>query len=72
VEDSSFHPTAGFIATASRDGTAGVWSITDGALKHHLKKRVGAMKAVRFSPDGKTLAVGGVDRCVDIYRVVAG
>ena len=72
VEDVAFHPQHGFIATASRDGTAMVWSISDGSIKHRSARRGGAMKAVRFSPDGKTLAAGGVDRCVDIYRVVAG
>jgi WD40 repeat protein len=72
VEDVAFHPTHPYIATASRDGTAAVWSLTDGGVRHRLRKRSSAMKAVRFSADGGTLAVGGVDRCVDIYRVVAG
>lgn len=72
VENVAFHPVHPFIATASRDGTAALWSLTDGSMKHRLRRRQGAVKSVRFSPDGKTLAAGGVDRCVDIFRVVAG
>jgi WD40 repeat protein len=44
----------------------------DGSLKHRLGRHQAAVKSIRFSPDGKTLASGGVDRRVEVYRVVAG
>jgi len=72
IEDIAFHPTGDFAATASRDSTVCLWSLMDGSLKHRLRRHQAAVKSVRFSADGKTLASGGVDRRVEIYRIVAG
>lgn len=61
-------------ATASNDGTARIWELPDGRLRHVLTTQPGrvALNAVAFSPDGRTLATGGDDSVVRFWDVETG
>lgn len=55
IVDAQFDQRGQLIATASKDGTARVWSLADGRLLDTLEHDA-AMVSVSFSPDGSTLA----------------
>src|SRR5262249_24196361 len=55
VSDTAFSPDGQLVATASTDGTAGIWRASDGARLHVLQHH-GAVMHVSFSKDGRRLA----------------
>ena len=56
----TFSPDGRFLASAGRDHTAKVWDWHTGTIVHSLDFP-NEVVAVAFSPDSRTLAVGGVD-----------
>ncbi len=59
------------VATASWDGTIGVWPI-DGSAPTILGPVGSGINAVEFSPDGKTLFSAGVDGVLRVWDVSSG
>jgi len=41
-----------------------LWNTADGALRHELTGHTGAVSAVAYAPDGRTLASTGLDGTV--------
>lgn len=56
-------------ASASRDGTVKLWALERGQILATLAAGKGEVRAVAFSPDGKTIATGGADRLVHLYDI---
>jgi WD40 repeat protein len=50
------------VATAGWDGKVAVWNLDDGGLVRRFEYGRAYANAAAFSPDGRTLAVGGSDR----------
>ena len=71
VLDIAFSPDTFKFATASADGTAGIWSATRGELI--LTLRHGArIHSVNFSSDGCHVLTGGSDGYVRIWNSESG
>jgi len=60
----AFSPDSTLIASASSDRTVKIWDWSAGTLLHTLDLP-SEIVSVEFSPDGQTLAVGGVDAWPD-------
>jgi hypothetical protein len=71
------------IASASADGTARIWRVSDGAPLHVLTGHsifetneddvvINAVRAVDFSPDGALLVTAGDDGTARLWRVADG
>lgn len=70
-----FSPDGRWMATASKDGSAVLWSVCEMGevhLEHVLVRNAGPVNIVAFSPDNKWLAVGGSDSRVRVYSVDGG
>jgi WD40 repeat protein len=59
----------GLLASASWDGTVTLWNSATGAEMASLPKQDHKVHALAFSHDGKTLALGGGDRTVQLWDV---
>ncbi|XP_008181397.1 F-box-like/WD repeat-containing protein TBL1X [Acyrthosiphon pisum] len=55
------------LASASCDSTVGLWDVERGACIHTMTKHTEPIYNIAFSPDGKFLASGSLDKCVHIW-----
>ncbi len=65
----SFSPDGQILATASRDGTAKLWNVTNKVLLATLEGHKGRIHRLAFSPSGRTLATGSDDKTVRLWDV---
>ena len=56
VQHVAFSPTGLILASASDDGTVGLWDIKTGATINILSGHADRIRHVAFSPTGETLA----------------
>lgn len=81
----AWHPDGVYIATGNQDTTALVWDIrmTDSPVYTVTGQRkfsphrtllgdLGAVRSIRYSPDGRTLAVGEASDYVNLFDVTSG
>jgi WD40 repeat protein len=52
------------LVAGSEDGTAVIWDVVTGAVRHELKGHRGVVTGVAYSPDGGTLVTAGADGSV--------
>lgn len=64
----SFSPDGQYLATASEDGTARLWSIAGKSLTQ-LKGHRQKVMSISFSPDGQSLATAGEDKTVRLWNL---
>ena len=67
----AFSPDGRYLATASEDGSAGVWDTVSGEQASCLAHN-GEVYAVTFSPDGRYLATASWDGTAGIWEVGSG
>lgn len=72
VQRVAFDRTGTILATASRDGTAALWSVQRGELLAVLSRHQGALRGLCFSPDGRRLLTAGADGLACIWDVGSG
>ncbi len=67
-----FSPDGATLATASKDGTARIWDVETGKVRHILDDHTTEVICVRFSPDGTRLATGSEDQRVILWDAHSG
>ncbi|AMV29646.1 Serine/threonine-protein kinase PknB [Gemmata sp. SH-PL17] len=75
IESAAFDRTSGLLATGDASGLIKLWDVDrSGGLMfaRDLVGHTGAVHALEFSPNGRTLASGGDDRAVILWDPVAG
>jgi WD40 repeat protein len=60
------------LASASWDGTAGLWDVTTGKRQATLRAHLLGVNTVAFSPDGQRLAGGTRDGLIKLWNVADG
>ncbi len=61
-----------FVGLFPKPGDLKLWDITKPEKPTTLKGNLGGVLCLAFSPDGKVLATGGMDRTVKLWDVAAG
>ena len=69
VEGLAFNADGTVLATASDDGSVGVWDVPAGSLRRTLEGHAGAANGPLFGPDGTTLYSGSSDGGVIVWDV---
>src|SRR5262249_46002515 len=64
VRGLAFAPDGRTLASASEDGTARMWDVTEGKQLFELHGHNGGVWSVAFSPGGRTLVTGGADHAL--------
>ncbi len=72
IEAVAFHPTGWMFASTCRRGETRLWNALGGKCIANLGGHTAPTKAVAFSSDGSMMAIGGLDRCVSIWKVEVG
>lgn len=67
-----FAPDGKSIATTSGDGTARLWDLSTGKLRHTLSEHQGLVRHCVFNRDGTKLLTGGFDRTIRMWDVESG
>jgi serine/threonine protein kinase/WD40 repeat protein len=65
-------PNNQLVATASWDGTVGLWELGSGKRLQTLRGHKAGVYQVAFSPDGRTLASAGEDGMVKLWNLATG
>eukprot|EP00163_Fabomonas_tropica_P027431 TRINITY_DN5283_c0_g2_i1.p1 TRINITY_DN5283_c0_g2~~TRINITY_DN5283_c0_g2_i1.p1 ORF type:complete len:301 (+),score=47.72 TRINITY_DN5283_c0_g2_i1:342-1244(+) len=60
------------LATASADGTVRLWNPENSKCIHTLEGHTDEVYAIAFSPDGRYLASGASDHCLQVWSVADG
>jgi WD40 repeat protein len=71
VTDASFSSDGRLVATASADGTAGIWRADSGA-RLQILRHDGPVESEVLSPDGRLIVTASDDRTVRIWRTETG
>lgn len=69
ISKACFSPCGKYVASASWDGTVGLWLTSDGSCIVILYEHDWGVSQVVFSPDGKTLITGDADGNTVIHRM---
>lgn len=72
IQRAVFSPDGLWLASASWDHTAKLWSATTGQLVHTLKGHSAGVISVAFSHDGLLLATAGEDQTIKIWDTATG
>ncbi|MCP4698785.1 MAG: hypothetical protein GY862_18325 [Gammaproteobacteria bacterium] len=68
----AFDSTGKLLASASGDGTARLWNVSDGTQRKILTGHTNRVTGVRFSPDDKLLATASKDKSVRLWETDSG
>jgi WD40 repeat protein len=67
-----FSPDGKWLATASRDKTARVWDVLNGAPASPPIRHADAVRSVAFSPDGKWIVTASHDKTARVWEAGTG
>lgn len=69
VECAAVSPDGSWLAAGSGEGRVRVWNLRDGELRRDFAtpRSVSTVRAIAFSPDGRTLTTGQVDRSIRLF-----
>jgi len=84
IRSMAFSPDGIILAAGSENGKVRLWQLTDGSLTKTLEghrqwvpskydaQHISSVISLAFSPDGTTLASGGIDGAVKLWRITDG
>src|SRR5262249_46748964 len=65
-------PDGTILASGTATGTIHLWRVADGRLIQDLSGHLGAVRQLKFHPDGKRLVSAGMDRRARVWDVQTG